>query len=59
MLKGGRKERADVSFIYLCIRFQKRKHRKHFKNKNRNQLHKSEKTLFFFLLKIDFIILRV
>ena len=42
-----------MSITYLCIRFQKLRYRKNFKNKSRNQLHKSKKTLFFFLLKID------
>ena len=48
---GGR---DDMSFIYYVSDVQKLKHRGHFKNKNRNQLHKSEKTLFILLLKIDF-----
>lgn len=42
-----------VSFIKISD-VQKLKHGEHFKNKNRSQLHKSEKTLFLFLLKIYF-----
>lgn len=44
----------DVSLIYLCIKCAEAKTREHFKNENRNQLHKSEKTLSFFLLKVNF-----
>lgn len=55
MWEGGRVEGEMIwaSFIYVSD-VQKLKHRGHFKNKNRNQLHKSEKTLFILLLKIDY-----
>lgn len=49
----GWKEMIRVSFIRVSD-VQKLKHGEHFNNKNRNQLHKSEKTSFLFLLKIDF-----